>query len=150
MQKYMIIFTTACCVILAAINFYLNYRLYEIVKDGDETAVVNADYANGDTDAYLALSGSYESYYTEPRGLPEAPIEAAVTGQPPVSAEKPPIYRLGMQDGFITVYYGGGTVKEVTAIPADALPFDEKLRLNEGIPVFDEAELARLLQDYGS
>jgi hypothetical protein len=58
-----------------------------------------------------------------------------------------------MKDGFITVYYasgGGELVKEVTALPADALPFDEKLRLTEGIPVYDDTQLAMLLQDYGS
>jgi hypothetical protein len=153
MQKLLIALTTACCVILALIDLYLNYRLYELTNRGGDTPAVTASEPSpfiqtAADDAFLTLN---ESFYTEQRELP-APQDqnAAAEGNPPAAADTQPLYQLGIQDGYITVYYGGGPVKEVTARPTDALPFDEKLRLSEGIPVYNETELARLLQDYGS
>jgi hypothetical protein len=145
MQKIFIAVTSACCVILALIDLYLNYRLFELKSRLNEPA---SYVQTGAEDTFLTLS---ESFYTEQRELPRARNDGALTDtNPPAAAEPQPMYKLGVQDGYITVYYGGGPVKEVTALPTDALPFDEKLRLNEGIPVYDETELAKLLQDYGS
>jgi hypothetical protein len=149
-QKIFIAVTSACCIVLALIDLYLNYRLFELKGSLNEPASyvqTNAD------DTFLTLS---ESFYTEQRELPPAlsasasADSASADTNPPAAAEPQPLYKLGVQDGYITVYYGGGPVKEVTALPTDALPFDEKLRLSEGIPVYDEAELVMLLQDYGS
>jgi hypothetical protein len=62
-------------------------------------------------------------------------------------------YRLGLHDGYITVFFGtDGTkgIKEVTSTPASALPREEWMRLAIGIEVTGDEELALYLQDYGS
>ncbi len=140
MQKYMIIFTTICCVILAGINLWLNFRLYQftgIKNAAEETEMLtaSADIADGEG---LGLQAGY--------------IEDSVTVLS-AAANTEPKYKLGTRGGYITIFYGAGggaVVKEITGLPSGALPADEQIRLAQGIPVYDDEELAKLLQDYGS
>ena len=61
-------------------------------------------------------------------------------------------YLVGTSNGFLAVFYGtsGDSIKEVTTTPTTALPPEEQLRLLEGIRVYTNEELVRVLQDYGS
>jgi len=62
-------------------------------------------------------------------------------------------YIVTVLDGYITVFYAdhiGGGVKEKTTSPADVLPSTDIQRLQEGIRIYTEEALARILQDYGS
>lgn len=64
------------------------------------------------------------------------------------------IYVVGQKDGYVAVYYEeeqeGVSLKELTGIPVDGLSEDEKLRLNQGIKVMGNEELARTLENYSS
>ncbi|MCL2188032.1 MAG: hypothetical protein FWC16_03155 [Defluviitaleaceae bacterium] len=62
-------------------------------------------------------------------------------------------YVVTMLDGYIAVFYAeheGGGLMELTTTPADVLPYTDRARLQEGIRIYCEESLARLLQDYGS
>ena len=60
-----------------------------------------------------------------------------------------PLYILSAADGVIAVTQEGQVV-DVVSRPVTALPPEEQALLNEGIAVFTEEQLLRLLQDYGS
>ena len=89
------------------------------------------------------------------RGVPYA-----FTGQPavgkglPSEAPEEARYVVGMANGFVAVFYavpkGGETLKELTATPTIALPLEEQRRLLEGIMVYTDEQLVKILQDYGS
>ena len=71
----------------------------------------------------------------------------------PVESAEELSFIVGVQDGFIAVFLDDGTsvsLKETTGIPILALPEEEQARLTHGIRVFTPAELARILEDYGS
>ena len=55
-------------------------------------------------------------------------------------------------DDVIVIFYGdvGLDIHLATNIPVSALPYEEQLRLINGIAVHSEDELIRLLEDYGS
>jgi hypothetical protein len=87
------------------------------------------------------------------------PTEAAQSEDNPpltdVFAETIPAhhYVLRIAGGYIAVYYAeeaGGGLKELTTVPASALPEADMEGLAEGIRVYSEEGLARILQDYGS
>jgi predicted neutral ceramidase superfamily lipid hydrolase len=62
-------------------------------------------------------------------------------------------YIVTVVDGYVTVFYAdhfGGTMKEMTNLPANALPVSDIERLTEGIRIYTEEALERILQDYGS
>ena len=63
------------------------------------------------------------------------------------------MYVVKAVDGYIVIYYSesnGGGVMEFTSIFAGALSMEDQQRLAEGIPVYTNEELVRILQDYGS
>jgi hypothetical protein len=73
----------------------------------------------------------------------------------PDNDDAPPSHRylVTVVDGYITVFYAdhtGGGLKETTTSPAYILPSADLERLQEGIRVYTEEALARVLQDYGS
>jgi hypothetical protein len=59
---------------------------------------------------------------------------------------------LGSKDGYIAVYYAGDTpeIKEMTFTPINALPIEEQERLAQGIHIYTEEALVRILEDYES
>ena len=62
-------------------------------------------------------------------------------------------YVVTVVDGYIAVFYAdhaGGKMKELTTTPAAGLPYTDRARLLEGIYIYSEEALARILQDYGS
>jgi len=61
------------------------------------------------------------------------------------------LYVVGIFNGYIAVYYAsGGNIKEVTSTPVSALVEEEQQRLANGIPIYNDEQLVRILQDYGS
>jgi hypothetical protein len=56
------------------------------------------------------------------------------------------------KDGVIVVYHAGekSEIKEVTLTPVNALPPEEQERLAQGILIYTEEALIRILEDYGS
>jgi len=77
------------------------------------------------------------------------------TTQPilPTLDEETHLYVVTAQDGYIVIYhataYGGG-LKEITSTPVGTLANEELARLTEGIKIYTDEALARLLQDFGS
>lgn len=63
-------------------------------------------------------------------------------------------YIVSIQDGKIAVLFAdenrGNEAYHITDIPVASLPEEEWLRLNDGICVTGEEQLARILQNYGS
>jgi hypothetical protein len=56
------------------------------------------------------------------------------------------------RDGVVVVYHAGEPpeIMEVTIIPVNAFPQEEQERLSEGIRIYTEEALFRILEDYGS
>ncbi|MCL1883663.1 MAG: BofC C-terminal domain-containing protein [Defluviitaleaceae bacterium] len=56
------------------------------------------------------------------------------------------------RDGYIAVYYAGEEteLRELTFTPVNALPPEEQERLAQGIHIYTEEALTRILEDYGS
>lgn len=72
-----------------------------------------------------------------------------------VLQEKSPhhYYLVGVYDGCIAVFYdinGEWVLREITATPISVLPHEEQKKLEQGIPVYGEEELIRILEDYTS
>jgi len=67
-----------------------------------------------------------------------------------------PRYILRTDQGFVTVFYVQNaqdqsiTIKERTRTPTCALSPEERQRLSDGIYIYTEEQLIRLLQDYDS
>lgn len=63
-------------------------------------------------------------------------------------------YIVGEQDGYVAVFYeeeiNGINLHEVTDTPISSLSKEEQVRLNDGIFVLGDSELAKVLEDYGS
>lgn len=78
----------------------------------------------------------------------------------PAPALEPARYILGLQDGYVTVFYKDpitdeagnyiSNIKEITKTPATSLSRDEQERLTIGVEIASDDELYRALQDYGS
>jgi len=88
----------------------------------------------------------------------EAPtVEIAIEEVPTVHVDLPEeIYKfiVSSLDGYIVIYHatteGNHELKEKTVISVNALPFIEQQRLSNGIMVYSEEALIRILEDYGS
>ncbi|MCL2225175.1 MAG: hypothetical protein FWB96_09455 [Defluviitaleaceae bacterium] len=61
-------------------------------------------------------------------------------------------YILTVNDGYIVVLHAGAkdAIMEVTSTPVNALPLEEQARLEQGIRLYSEEALFRILEDYGS
>ncbi|MCL2216118.1 MAG: hypothetical protein FWB91_03755 [Defluviitaleaceae bacterium] len=75
----------------------------------------------------------------------------------PAEAPSPePLHRFVVTtlDGYIVVYHaaldGRGEIMEITSTPVNALPLVEQSRLAQGIRIYTEEALIRILEDYGS
>ncbi|MCL2360938.1 MAG: BofC C-terminal domain-containing protein [Defluviitaleaceae bacterium] len=80
-------------------------------------------------------------------------IEQPVEEIPSIIEEETHLYVVTALDGYIVIFhaasYGGG-LKEITSTPVGILDSDEQERLAEGIKIYSEEALTRILQDYGS
>ena len=89
----------------------------------------------------------YVSLYTPP-------ATAAEYTQPEAQEHDFPAdnFIVSSKDGYIVVYYAGEIpeIKEITFTPINALPVEEQERLAEGIYIYTEEALVRILEDYGS
>ncbi len=69
-----------------------------------------------------------------------------------VSGKSNQYYVIGEQEGYVAVFYemetNGTCLKEITDTPLSALSEDEQKRLREGIHVFGEDALVRILEDF--
>ena len=94
------------------------------------------------------LNGGY--YYSECEDI----IESIYSTYTQYNEEIRPRYMLTAEQGFVTVFClensSSPRLKERTNTPEAALTPDELARLNSGIYIYTEEELARALQDYGS
>ncbi|MCL2200111.1 MAG: BofC C-terminal domain-containing protein [Defluviitaleaceae bacterium] len=69
--------------------------------------------------------------------------------QPEPSEEESYKFVVTSKDGVIVVYQGD-RLKETTQTYVNALPIEEQERLAQGIPIYTEEALVRILEDYGS
>lgn len=78
----------------------------------------------------------------------------AVVMRKSIDAGSAQSYIVGVQDGFVAVFYteamDGAKIKEVTDTPISALPKEDQKKLLEGISISGDDALIRLLEDYGS
>ena len=58
------------------------------------------------------------------------------------------VFLLGIRDGYVALRRDGEDTWTVFPYRAELLPEADRRRLAEGIVIRDEAELARLLEDY--
>lgn len=90
----------------------------------------------------------------EPPGPPESSIPPAVSADdsaPAVSSVSAAAYRIGEWEGKLAVFLAGSpSPHEVFDVYVSTLPPEEQQRIESGINVADEVELARLLEDYTS
>ena len=103
------------------------------------------------------LPGMVSSVMDVPADIPRSETAQPDDTLPPadIFTEATPAhqYILRIADGYIAVYYAeeaGGALKELTTVPVSALPQADMEVLSEGIRVYSEEGLARILQDYGS
>ena len=93
-------------------------------------------------------SASYISAVT-----PELPGVETPETTPPPPPEAGHMFVVTVLDGYIVIYHSqenGGGLKEVTSTIVDALAPEEQEQLKNGIKIYSEEDLARILQDYGS
>lgn len=91
----------------------------------------------------------------EPPGPPESssipPVVSADDSAPAVSSVSAAAYRIGEWEGKLAVFLAGSpSPHEVFDVYVSTLPPEEQQRIESGINVADEVELARLLEDYTS
>ena len=91
----------------------------------------------------------------EPPGPPESssipPAVSADDSAPAVSSVSAAAYRIGEWEGKLAVFLAGSpSPHEVFDVYVSTLPPEEQQRIESGINVADEVELARLLEDYTS
>ena len=71
-----------------------------------------------------------------------------------VEEDKEKSFIVTQKDGYIAVYYQnedeGNSLYEITGTPVSTLTHDEQVRLNDGIIVKGEYELAKILAEYNS
>jgi len=75
--------------------------------------------------------------------------------EPPEIASEPDrhLYVVSTLNGYVVVYHAehaGGGIKELTSTAVGSLSPDELEMLAQGIRIYNEEALARILQDYGS
>ena len=76
---------------------------------------------------------------------PAAPIETAEESQ-----HNAHTFVVTSHDGMVVIYNAAESTTEFTNIPANALPEADQERLANGINVYSEEALMRILEDYGS
>ena len=118
--------------------------------------LIGAIAALGGTAIGYALGSETELHSTD---IPAYNIASVSTTPPalwdgrPTSLIEAPRYMLGIEHGFITVFYandGNPTLKERTRTPETALSLEEHERLLNGVYFYTEEQLVRALQDYSS
>lgn len=71
-----------------------------------------------------------------------------------ISSRSPFHFIVGIHEGYIAIFYDNGSgeleLKEITETPISSLPEEEQNKLREGIRVYGEETLIRLLEDYTS
>ena len=135
-DKYAMVAIAIC---FSAIGFVVGYLIWGPI--GTVTATAGP--------AVKPQANVYES-----NALPMAAIQEIP--HTPIEAQAPlPPYRyvVTTQDGYVVVLSTGKTGEDmhtVTDIFVSALPPEEQARLAEGIFIYDEHALFRILEDYGS
>jgi len=111
--------------------------------------------AYGDT-ATVYKSGTPHMATVYEFANPPAQYPETVYEEPVLESEDPVashIYVVTIWGGYIAIYhaqgYGGGLI-EVTSTAVGMLAPEELERLAEGIKIYSDEDLARILQDYGS
>ena len=118
------------CTVLAVAGIALGYFVF-----GPLGVSVRANAANGDI------------FEEQPVQIP-----AYVNHDTPAPIEPAHGYILTSHNGVVVVHHFGDKtgIKETTRIPVNALPPEDQARLAEGIRIYTEEALVRILEDYGS
>ncbi len=71
-----------------------------------------------------------------------------------VENKAPDYYVIGEKDGYIAIYYEnpelGLRLREIVQRPINSLPVDEQNKIKEGIIIYGEENLIKVLEDYTS
>ncbi|NLM13003.1 MAG: hypothetical protein GX209_04575 [Epulopiscium sp.] len=71
-----------------------------------------------------------------------------------IASKSPYHFVVGVYNGYIAIFYnneeGELEIKEITETPISSLPIEEQNKLKEGIKVYGEEALIRILEDYTS
>jgi len=77
-----------------------------------------------------------------------------ITLRKDIPGNSPQNYVIGVSDGRVAVFYleitDGTYIKEITDIPVIGLPYEEQLRLEQGISITGDEKLTLAMQNYDS
>ena len=156
MEKLKKMIFPAACVLSALLGITTGYLVFGRAGPVQAEARVYAAYTTDD----LVLAALYPEYYEYRPDIPGPDTRSINRGtftrsSPVEEPQELPTHRyvVTTQDGYIVVLhaeaYGGG-VKEITSTAVGALAPEELTRLSDGIHIYSDEALARILQDYGS
>jgi len=143
-KKYVLL---TICTISALVGIGLGYFVFGPAALSAQEAETEHEIKYADFQKYVPEQEATQVYNpTPPTPLPEPPAEPI---EPP-----PHLFVVTTVDGYIAVYHaasdGKGELIEITSTPTNALPLIEQSRLAQGIRIYTEEALIRILEDYGS
>ena len=135
---------TVVCMAACAASVLMGFVLGYVFLDSGGYSIAHANTAPVYHEPYRAV------IYTEAPTPETVPVYT-----PPQQYEEQDshLFVVTAIDGYLVIYhaerYGGG-IKDITGLTVDALPPEELEQLAQGIRVYSDEALVRLLQDYGS
>jgi len=139
MNKYEHFIAIGLCAFSAVIGLLIGYLFFEPSSFAE---------AANTQDGYLQQDVSIEDVGIELFSSSEEML--LVPELPPQPAH---LYVLTSQDGYIIVRYAEGNgegIRTITSTPVTSLAWEEQERLADGIRIYTEEALIRILEDYGS
>ena len=136
---------TIICLLACTASIFMGFAAGYVLFASGENTIVYADTSDQAESPYQAGTPINDPLETLP--------DAVYNRQVPHEETPSYLYVMTILDGYIVVYHGpgfGGGIKEVTNTPISTLDPEEVDKLVEGIKIYSDEALARILQDYGS
>jgi len=149
MGKQDILLHLATCVLSVMLGIGIGYVFFALPDSTSAVISLEPSIEHIDT-----VHASFEPEFLLPQQTEYEPVvEVFYELTPP---HVPHIYIVMSKDGNVVVYYANPSgeppnqIKTITNIAVAALPTEEQNRLAQGIFVYTEDDLFRILEDYGS
>jgi len=137
----------ACFSLLGILTGYLIWGSIYTTRAGVAKFEAQTGYAQKD----ISIANFDDEFLLLPMSNPEE-----IMYEPELELIPSPAHRyvVTSQDGYIVVHYAnsknGEQIHRVTSTSVSSLPLEEQERLAEGIYIYNEDALFRILEDYGS
>ena len=142
MDKYMTMILTGACTLALFLGIVLGYLIF----GGDPNMAHARDYAQAQQGATVYTAAAITPT-AEDTPFNRSTNELADAQSPPETHR----YIVTTVDGYIAVFQAeDGNLVEVTTTPTSTFSLYELERLRNGIRIYTDEALARILQDYGS